>query len=49
MRALFRPEMLSAMQDLLNREFSHLFSRERMMMINECLSYRYKTIWEIVK
>lgn len=49
MRVLFRPEMLSAMQDTANREFSRLFSRERMMMINECLTYRYKTIWEIVK
>lgn len=49
MRVLFRPEMLSAMQDTVNREFSRLFSRERMMMINECLTYRYKTIWEIVK
>ena len=49
MRTLFRSEMLSAMQDTVNREFSRLFSRERMMMINECLSYRHKTIWEIIK
>lgn len=49
MRALFRPELLTSMLETVNNEFSRLFSRDRIMMINECLAYRYNTIWEIVK
>ena len=48
-RTLFRPEMIQTMQETIKKEFSHLLSQERIMMINECLSYRYKTIWEIIK
>lgn len=48
-RTLFRPEMIQTMQETINKEFSRLLSQERIMMINECLSYRYKTIWEIIK
>lgn len=48
-RTLFRPEMIQNMQETIKKEFSRLLSQERMMMINECLNYRYKTIWEIIK
>ena len=48
-RTLFRPEMIQTMQETINTEFIRLLSQERIMMINECLSYRYKTIWEIIK
>ena len=48
-RTLFRPEMMQTMQETINKEFNRLLSQERIMMINECLNYRYKTIWEIIK
>lgn len=46
---LFRPEMLAEMKDLVNKEFGSLLSAERIMMINDCLDYRYKTISEVIK
>lgn len=46
---LFKPEMLALMKDMINKEFGSLLSKERMLMINECLDYRYKTIKEILQ
>jgi hypothetical protein len=48
-RTLFRQEMIQTMQETIKKEFGHLLSQERIKLINECLSYRYKTIWEIIK
>lgn len=48
-RNLFRQEMLAAMKETIKKEFGRFFSKERLLMINECLNYRYNTIWEIVK
>ena len=48
-RTLFRSEMILAMEETIKKEFSRLLSQERMMMIYECLNYRYKTIQEIIQ
>lgn len=49
LRDLFRPQMLVEMKDMVNKEFSCLLSKERKLMINECLDYRYKTIREVIQ
>lgn len=46
---LFKPEMLASMKETVNKEFGSLLSAERIMMINECLDYRYKTIREVIQ
>ena len=48
-RYLFRSDMLTAMKDTIKNEFGHLLSRERLFMINECIDYRYKMIWEVIQ
>ena len=45
---LFREEMLAAMKDTIKNEFGRLLSKVRMMMINECISYRYNAIKEVI-
>lgn len=49
MRDLFKTEMLVEMKNAVNKEFGCLLSKERLLMINECLDYRYKMIMEIIK
>lgn len=48
-RNIFRKEMLEAMKDTINIEFGRLLSKERVFIINECLDYRYKAIWEVIQ
>ena len=48
-RHLFRPEMLAGMKETVSKEFGRLLSEERQLMINQCLDYRYKTIWEVIQ
>lgn len=48
-RNLFRQETIVAMKEMIKKEFTPFFSNERLLMINECLDYRYNTIWEIIK
>lgn len=46
---LFCSGMLTGMKKILNKDFNQLLSKERLFMINECLDYRYKTIWEVIQ
>ena len=48
-RHLFSSEMLAGMKETIRKEFGRLLSKERTLMINECLDYRYKTIWEVIQ
>ena len=48
-RQLFGDEVLWAMKETINREFSRLLSPIRKLMINECLEYRHKKIKEIIQ
>lgn len=48
-RELFNPQMLASMKNLVSNEFACLLSEERILMINECLDYRYKMIREVLQ
>ena len=48
-RSMFSKEMLKAMKYTIKKDFGRLLSKERTFIINECLDYRYKTIWEVIQ
>ncbi len=49
MHDFFRKEMLTNMKNVIKVEFERFFSKERLYMVNTCMDYRYKSIWEVIE